>query len=76
MLVVASLGGCAFRNWSLPKGVYLPACAYGVDPQAQPARCRTRTEYLAAKEKARIEEARSDAGDSQTADPRYKDWIP
>jgi hypothetical protein len=61
---------------SLPKGVYLPNCSYGVLAESQPARCMTRAEYKAAKEKTR--QSREDAKQSsgKEVDPRYKDWIP
>jgi hypothetical protein len=73
---VGALSGCAFHGFSLPKGVYLPNCSYGVLAESQPARCMTRAEYKAAKEKTR--QSREDAKQSsgKEVDPRYKDWIP
>lgn len=73
---VSALSGCVAHGFSLPKGVYLPNCSYGVLAESQPARCMTRAEYKTAKEKARHsrEDAKQDSG--KPVDPRYKDWIP
>ena len=79
MALIAAFGalpGCAFHGFSLPKGVYLPNCSYGVLEQSQPARCMTRAEYLTAKEKARQSREESTRDSSKQPDPRYNDWIP
>jgi hypothetical protein len=76
LLLACLLPACAFRGLSLPRGVYLQNCSYGVLAQSQPARCLTRTEYLAEKEKARHAGEDAARDDGRPTDPRYKDWIP
>lgn len=76
MLVVGLLPACGYHGLSLPRGVYLQNCSYGVLARSQPARCMTRTEYLAEKEKARQSLEDSAKEGAKPADPRYKDWIP
>ncbi len=76
LLLAGLLSACTSRGLSLPKGVYLQNCSYGVLAQSQPARCMTRTEYQAEKEKARHALEEAARKDGKPVDPRYKDWIP
>lgn len=76
LLLVGLLPACSYRGLSLPKGVYLQNCSYGVLAQSQPARCMTKTEYQAEKEKARHAQEDAASKDGKPVDPRYKDWIP
>jgi hypothetical protein len=76
LLFAGLLPACTYHGLSLPKGVYLQNCTYGVLSQSQPARCLTRTEYLAEKEKARHPLEDKTQEDAKPVDPRYKDWIP
>jgi hypothetical protein len=71
------LSGCVSHGISLPKGIYLPdGCGYGVLQQSEPARCMTRSEYKAAKEKLRHSQDKPATEEDKKVDPRYKDWIP
>jgi len=56
--------------------MYLQNCSYGVLAQSQPARCMTKSEYMAEKAKARHSLEESDRENAKPTDPRYKDWIP
>jgi hypothetical protein len=76
LLSVSALTGCASHGLSVPKGIYLPNCSYGILTQSQPARCMTRAEYKTAKEKARHSREDASQGGGKQADSRYKDWIP
>jgi hypothetical protein len=76
ILLAALLPACSSRLFSLPKGMYLQNCSYGVLAQSQPARCMTKSEYMAEKAKARHSLEESDREDAKPTDPRYKDWIP
>jgi len=75
--LVGVLSGCVSHGISLPRGIYLPdGCGYGVLQQSEPARCMTRAEYKAAKEKLRHSQDKPAAEGDKDVDPRYKDWIP
>lgn len=77
LLAIAGVGsGCTAHGISLPKGVYLPACSYGVLPNSQPARCMTRAEYKLEIEKSRNSRSEAVEDGGKPVDPRYKDWIP
>jgi hypothetical protein len=76
LVVQVGLSGCTLRDVSLPKGMYLPACAYGIETQSQPVRCRSKAEYQAARERARIEQATGARVGDKPVDPRYEEWIP
>ena len=73
---LCALSGCASHGFSLPKGVYLPNCSYGILAESQPARCMTSAEYKTAKQKARQSREEAAQDDGKQVDPRYKDWIP
>jgi hypothetical protein len=51
-------------------------CQYGVVPQSRPARCMTRGEYNAAREKLRNSQDEARPKRDRQADPRYEEWIP
>lgn len=76
LVCISALSGCTSHGLSLPKGMYLPNCSYGVLAQSEPARCMTRAEYKTAKEKARHSQEESTQDSGKQTDPRYKDWIP
>lgn len=76
LVVVGALSGCSLRAISLPKGISLLGCIYGVLPESQPARCMSKAEYKTAKGKLRsTQDGAASKGGKQT-DPRYEEWIP